>query len=354
MAKAHRKAPDLDKLLAWYDACARVLPWRSRPGDQPDPYHVWLSEIMLQQTTVATVGPYFLKFLDKWPTVHDLASANRDDVLANWAGLGYYARARNLHKCAGEVSALGGRFPDTETGLKELPGIGPYTAAAIASIAFNRSVVPVDGNIERVTARFFALTTPLPDVKPELRSSAQAFVHEKRPGDVAQALMDLGATICKPKSPGCSNCPLNKGCQGLAKGIAPDLPARAPKKQRPSRHAVMFWLTRPDGRVLLQKRPDKGLLGGMLGLPSTDWTEDLITEEDALSAAPVRLKWQQLPGIVGHTFTHFHLDVMVWAGQTSRKAKSEETWLLPDELDDHAVPTLFRKVANHAERSTVS
>jgi A/G-specific adenine glycosylase len=348
MAKSTNRTKAVTDLLAWYDSSARVLPWRSLPGETPDPYHVWLSEIMLQQTTVATVGPYFRKFLDRWPRIEDLAAAKRDDVLANWAGLGYYARARNLHKCAGEVADRGGVFPDTEAGLQDLPGIGPYTAAAIAAIAFNQPVVPLDGNIERVTARWFALTTPLPDVKPELRKKAQAFTHRTRPGDVAQALMDLGATICKPKLPVCNECPISRNCDGHAKEIAADLPKRAPKKQRPTRYSVVFWLENQHGQVLLQQRPDKGLLGGMLGLPSTDWTVADWTEEEAQSAVPARSKWLVLPGSVGHTFTHFHLEMTVWMGETKRTPREGEIWLLPENLKDHAVPTLFRKVARHA------
>jgi A/G-specific adenine glycosylase len=334
-------------LLAWYDQSARVLPWRFRPGQTPDPYHVWLSEIMLQQTTVATVGPYFDKFLKRWPQVSDLAAAELDDVLANWAGLGYYARARNLHKCAVAVAARGGVFPDTEDDLRLLPGIGPYTAAAVAAIAFDRAVVPVDGNIERVTARYFALTTPLPAVKPALHKKAQAFVSDHRPGDIAQALMDLGATICTPRSPACGGCPLAAGCQALKKGIAADLPKRVAKKARPVRQTIMFWLTRADGRGLLEKRPEKGLLGSMLGLPATDWTESDWTEDTARPFAPTRSKWQVLPGTVGHTFTHFHLETSIWQATTSRQAKPDEIWLKPEDFDTHAVPTLFRKVGRH-------
>ena len=347
MAKTIKKPDRVAALLEWYDRAARVLPWRFRPGQTPDPYHVWLSEIMLQQTTVATVGPYFQKFLERWPSVSDLAAADLDDVLANWAGLGYYARARNLHKCAVAVAALGGVFPDTEEALRELPGIGPYTAAAVSAIAFDRAVVPVDGNIERVTARCFALTTPLPAVKPALRKKAQAFVSDHRPGDVAQALMDLGATICSPRNPGCEICPLASGCLALKKGVAADLPKRAAKKPRPVRHAVAFWLIRKDGCVLLQKRPEKGLLGSMLGLPTTDWTETDWSDEDATAFAPGRSKWQSLPGAVGHTFTHFHLETEVWQASTNRRERPDEVWLHPQDFSNHAVPTLFRKMARH-------
>ncbi len=300
---------------------------------------------MLQQTTVATVGPYFAKFLKRWPTVEALAAADLDQVLANWAGLGYYARARNLHKCAVVVAARGGDFPRTETELQELPGIGPYTAAAIGAIAFDLALVPVDGNIERVTARYLAVTGAMPGVKPELRDKAQFFKSDKRPGDVAQALMDLGATICTPRNPDCERCPIHVGCKAQSQGIAADLPKRAAKKPRPVRYATMFWLTRVDGKVLLKKRPEKGLLGSMLGLPTTDWTEE---EDNAPeSCAPAKSKWQAVPETVGHTFTHFHLEVSVLTGKTSRKEKAGEIWLLHEDFKNHAVPTLFRKVAKH-------
>jgi len=351
MARIQKGFDAVTALLTWYDRSARVLPWRSLPGEVADPYHVWLSEIMLQQTTVATVGPYYNKFLERWPRVQDMARADLDDVLANWAGLGYYARARNLHKCAIEVSDRGGVFPDTEEGLQALPGIGPYTAAAISAIAFDRPVVPVDGNIERVTARYFALTTPLPTVKPELRKKARAFVSDHRPGDVAQGLMDLGATVCTPRKPTCPLCPLADQCKGLARGVADDLPKRLAKKPRPVRHAVMFWLTDAEGRVLLRKRPEKGLLGSMLGLPSTDWADQAGTTKEAESYAPAQLKWQALPGTVGHTFTHFHLETSVWTATTKRKPAAGDVWLLPEDLTNHAVPTLFRKVGKHVAGS---
>ena len=345
MANSQHDFAPLAALLTWYDKSARVLPWRARPGRRSDPYHVWLSEIMLQQTTDATVGPYFAKFLKRWPTVEALAAADLDQVLANWAGLGYYARARNLHKCAVVVAARGGDFPRTETELQELPGIGPYTAAAIGAIAFDLALVPVDGNIERVTARYLAVTGAMPGVKPELRDKAQFFKSDKRPGDVAQALMDLGATICTPRNPDCERCPIHVGCKAQSQGIAADLPKRAAKKPRPVRYATMFWLTRVDGKVLLQKRPEKGLLGSMLGLPTTDWTEE---EDNAPeSCAPAKSKWQAVPETVGHTFTHFHLEVSVLTGKTSRKEKAGEIWLLHEDFKNHAVPTLFRKVAKH-------
>ncbi|MEL6768962.1 MAG: A/G-specific adenine glycosylase, partial [Pseudomonadota bacterium] len=266
-------------LLDWYDAHARTLPWRVGPaaraaGERPDPYRVWLSEVMLQQTTVATVTPRFAAFLSRWPDVSALATAPREDVLAEWAGLGYYARARNLHACAAAVAERhDGRFPDTEDGLRALPGIGDYTAAAIAAIAFDRPAVVMDGNIERVMARLFAETAPLPGVKPRLKAHAAILTPQQRPGDHAQALMDLGATICTPKRPACGICPLMEACEGRRLGLAPGLPAKAPKAAKPIRSGTAFVAFDAEGRVGTVLRPDKGLLGGMRALPSTDWAE---------------------------------------------------------------------------------
>ncbi len=266
-----------EAILAWYDRHRRDLPWRAKPGERADPYAVWLSEIMLQQTTVPTVGPYFRRFLARWPRVQDLAAASLDEVLTEWQGLGYYARARNLHKCA-EVVARdhGGRFPDTEEGLLELPGIGAYTAAAIAAIAFDRKATVVDGNVERVMARLNAEATPLPAAKPILRDYAAHFTPGKRAGDYAQAVMDLGATVCTPRQPKCLLCPWSEACAARAEGIAETLPRRAAKAEKPTRRGIAFWLTREgdEGReVLLRRRPEKGLLGGMMEVPSTPWRD---------------------------------------------------------------------------------
>lgn len=350
---------NIARLLDWYDRTARAMPWRSPPGVTPNPYHIWLSEIMLQQTTVATVGPYFDKFLKRWPDVGALATAELDDVLAAWAGLGYYARARNLHKCAQAVAAAGGAFADHEEGLRALPGIGPYTAAAIASIAFDRAVVPVDGNVERVVARLEALEVALPGVKPELRKRAQRFVSSDRPGDVAQALMDLGATVCTPRHPKCADCPLNDSCLGLKKGIAEDLPRRRAKKPRPNRQAVAFWLQRGDGAVLMRRRPERGLLGGMLEIPSTPWRAEAWLSGEVAEHLPAELaelaelEWRAQTGRVGHTFTHFHLDVEVWhldvaVWRADFEGELNGLWIKPDDFENHAVPTLMRKIAAHA------
>jgi A/G-specific adenine glycosylase len=334
-------------LLAWYDRHRRRLPWRAEPGEQVDPYRVWLSEIMLQQTTVATVGPYFRDFLARWPDVQSLAAADLDQVLHAWQGLGYYARARNLHRCARVVvEEHGGKFPDTEEGLRELPGIGAYTAAAIAAIAFNRHATPVDGNIERVTARLFAVRQALPAAKPELRRLAATLTPAKRSGDFAQALMDLGSSVCLVGKPKCLVCPISRGCQALALGIAADLPARSPKRARPLRHGAVFWAVRRDGAVLLQRRPEEGLLGGMMEFPSTGWRAKPWGPAEAIGLAPLSADWKALPGLVRHGFTHFELELRVFTARARANAKG--VWCPIDRLSEMALPTLMKKVANHA------
>ena len=336
-------------LLAWYDRNRRTMPWRAPPGGTPDPYHVWLSEIMLQQTTVAAVGPYFRRFLERWPDVTTLAAAPLDDVLHAWQGLGYYARARNLHRCAGVVARdLGGRFPDTEAALRELPGVGRYTAAAIAAIAFDRRATVVDGNVERVMARRFRVTAPLPDSKGALYDLADSLTPDDRPGDYAQAVMDLGATICTPRSPKCLLCPWSDICAG--RDIAAELPCRAPKKVRPLRRGVAFWLTRGDGAVLLRRRPEKGLLGGMMEVPSTDWREGAPPDQsEAEAAAPLPARnWTMLPGFVAHGFTHFRLELQVLAGTAAADAPPSARWCPIDRLDEQALPTAMKKIVAHA------
>ncbi|MHA3913913.1 A/G-specific adenine glycosylase [Halovulum sp. GXIMD14793] len=328
-----------DDLLTWYDAHARVLPWRVPPGTdiKPDPYLIWLSEVMLQQTTVAAVKSYFETFTTRWPTVRDLAAAEDADVMAAWAGLGYYARARNLLKCARVVTeAYGGAFPDTEEALLTLPGIGPYTAAAIAAIAFDRPAVVMDGNIERVMARLFALDTPLPAAKPCLRDHAASLTPDQRPGDHAQALMDLGATICTPRNPACGICCLRDPCKARAVGNAAELPRKAPKKAKPVRRGIAYFVQRSDGAVLLETRPETGLLGGMLGLPGTDWSDD------PAAAPPIRADWQILPQAVRHTFTHFHLILDLWLTQSDSAVQPDRGTFYqnPDPAD---LPTVMRK-----------
>jgi len=337
-------------ILDWYDGHRRDLPWRARPGEAADPYAVWLSEIMLQQTTVATVGPYFRRFLARWPRVEDLAAADLDDVLREWQGLGYYARARNLHKCAVVVAKEhGGRFPETEEGLRILPGIGAYTAAAIAAIAFDLPAVVVDGNVERVMARLNAEDTPLPSAKPLLREYAARLTPGTRAGDYAQAVMDLGATVCTPRQPKCLLCPWNTACAARAEGIAETLPRRAARAQKPTRRGTAFWLTR-DGEegcdVLLRRRPEKGLLGGMMEVPSTPWSEDGPAK--ALDHAPVSAEWRALDGVVKHTFTHFHLELTVLTATVRDARDVDGLWWPLDRLQEQALPTVMKKVVRHA------
>ena len=312
---------------------------------RPDPYRVWLSEIMLQQTTVATVGPYFDRFMARWPNISALAAASLDEVLQLWQGLGYYARARNLHACARAViDRHGGVFPEEIETLRALPGIGDYTAAAIAAIAFDRREAAIDGNVERVIARLFAVREPLPAAKPRLAALAAALVPEQRAGDFAQAQMDLGATICTPRRPRCVLCPWRACCAAAASGMAEVLPARAEKPERPLRHGVAFWLTRADGAVLLRRRPERGLLGGMIEIPSTPWRTVPWTFAEAVQIAPVTAAWLPLPGTVRHGFTHFQLELAVVSGVGT----TEGLWSRVERLGDHALPTLMKKVARHA------
>jgi A/G-specific adenine glycosylase len=334
-----------DALMRWYDVHARALPWRVGPrdlaeGTRPDPYAVWLSEVMLQQTTVAAVRDYFHRFTARWPTVTDLARAEDADVMAAWAGLGYYARARNLLKCARVVAAEhGGIFPETEAGLRTLPGIGPYTAAAIAAIAFDRPAAVLDGNIERVMARLFAVTEPLPGSKERLRALAARLTPERRPGCHAQALMDLGATICTPRSPACGICPLLPGCEGRRQGIAADLPAKSPKKAKPVRQGIAYLARRADGALLLETRPPSGLLGGMLGWPGTEWAEDAPAPAPPLSA-----DWRD-PGLeVRHTFTHFHLRLSLRLADVAPDiAPARGAFVAREAFRPASLPTVMRK-----------
>ncbi|WP_108485269.1 A/G-specific adenine glycosylase [Oceaniglobus ichthyenteri] len=341
-------------LLDWYDANARTMPWRVPPQDRaaglrPDPYRIWLSEVMLQQTTVAAVRDYFTRFTARWPTVADLAAADDGDVMAEWAGLGYYARARNLLKCARAVVAdHGGDFPDTHADLIKLPGIGPYTAAAIAAIAFDRPETVVDGNVERVMARLFAVQTPLPPAKRELTAHASRLTPQTRAGDYAQAVMDLGATICTPKSPACGICPWMAPCAARHAGIAADLPRKLPKQAKPTRHGIAYVARRTDGALLLERRPDTGLLGGMLGWPGAPWGDT------AQEHPPLAADWHD-PGLhVRHTFTHFHLILAIRTANVPQDATPTTGHF----IDKHAfrptdLPTVMRKVWD-ATRATFS
>jgi A/G-specific adenine glycosylase len=359
-------APDRPALLlGWYDRHRRRLPWRPLPGVSPDPYRVWLSEIMLQQTTVQAVGPYFEKFLLKWPSVAALGGASLDDVLRMWAGLGYYSRARNLHACAVVVKRdHGGEFPDTEDGLRALPGIGTYTAAAIAAIAFGRHTMPVDGNIERVASRLFAVEEPLPKSKPLIRQLASTLLAstgegdaktragdaKTRAGDSAQALMDLGSTICTPKRPVCALCPLNDSCAARSRGDQETFPRKAPKKAGKLRRGAAFVVTRGDA-LLVRTRAEKGLLGGMTEVPTSDW---LAAQDDkaALKQAPALkgvARWHRKVGVVTHVFTHFPLELVVYTASVPARQRAPlgMRWVPIATLPDEALPTVMRKVIAH-------
>jgi len=352
-------------LLEWYDRHRRVLPWRPPAGQKPDAYAVWLSEIMLQQTGVKTVGPYFEKFLARWPDVTALGRASLDDVLRMWAGLGYYSRARNLHACA--VAVLrdhGGAFPDTEEGLRALPGIGPYTAAAIAAIAFDRRTMPVDGNIERVVSRLFAVEETLPQAKPVIQKLASTLLgdsragdeksragdEKSRAGDSAQALMDLGASICTPKRPACSLCPLSEACAARQRGDQESFPRKAPKKSGELRRGAAFVVTRGD-ELLVRSRPEKGLLGGMTEVPGSDWRA-AQEDEAALAQAP-RLngvtRWHRKLGVVTHVFTHFPLELVVYTAQVPARTRAPKDmrWVPIATLGGEALPNVMRKVIAH-------
>lgn len=340
-------------VLAWYDRHRRALPWRAASGEPSDPYAVWLSEIMLQQTTVAAVKPYFAAFLKRWPDVGSLAAAPLDEVMRQWAGLGYYSRARNLHACAQAiVERFGGRFPDNEAALRALPGLGPYTAAAIAAIAFGRRAVVVDGNVERVVARLFAIETPMPAAKPLIRERAAEITPEHRAGDYAQAMMDLGATICTPKQPACAICPLSVPCEGRATGEPARFPVKAPKTVRPRRRGAAFYVRRDDGAVLVRTRPQKGLLGGMTEIPGTPWSADFI-EGSALDLAPLTARYRRLSGSVEHVFTHFALQLFIYVGEveTGRAAPDGCRWAPAERLDEEALPSLMRKVIESVRRA---
>jgi A/G-specific adenine glycosylase len=337
------------RLLAWYDKNRRVLPWRAREGEAPDPYRVWLSEIMLQQTTVAAVGRYYRDFLLRWPDVRALSAASLDEVRGAWAGLGYYSRARNLHRSAQIVARdFGGVFPHDVAGLRKLPGIGAYTAGAIAAIAFDAREAAVDANAERVIARYFAIEEPLPKAKAELRARAQSLVPERRAGDFAQALMDLGALICTPKRPACTQCPWAADCRARARGIAESLPRKLEKPERPLKRGAAFVVRDRHGAILLVKRPEEGLLGGMLQPPLGPWSGTLPSRNEALAQAPFGAEWERRPGLVRHAFTHFELEIVVWRAEVSPRGKREGLWLAPHELAHAALPTLMRKILAHA------
>ncbi len=346
--KSVLRTPDPQLLLRWYDQSARTLPWRVPPGAPApaNPYYVWLSEIMLQQTTVAAVTAYFNRFTHDYPTVADLAAAPLDDILTRWAGLGYYARARNLHKCANVIMTdHGGRFPETEAILLTLPGIGPYTAAAITSIAFGKRAVVVDGNVERVISRLFRVQTPLPQAKPAIRAHAETLTPTKDCGDFAQAMMDLGATICTPTSPRCNACPWSAACEAYNANDAATYPRKAPKAVRPVRYGLAFWLE-ANGHVWLRRRAPKGLLGGMTEVASSNWSSDYDFDV-ALRSAPIEAKWQRVEGRTVHIFTHFQLELDVVRAVLPHRMNVETGFWHPiSAIADAGLPTALRKVAD--------
>ena len=347
--KRRRSSDVADLLLAWYDANRRALPWRAAPGVKPDPYAVWLSEIMLQQTTVATVDGYYRRFLARWPDVGALAAAPTEDVLAEWAGLGYYARARNLVACARVVvETHGGRFPDTEAALLDLPGVGPYTAAAIAAIAFDTPCVAVDGNVERVAGRLFAIGTPAPRLKRAIREKMTPLAPASRAGDFVQALMDLGSGVCTPRAPRCGICPLARFCAAAREGAPERYPIKAPKPEKPRRRAAIF-ICRRGAATLLVRAPEKGLFGGMLVFPSTPLTRD-VAPGDWLEFAPRPAQWRALEGEIAHVFTHFALGAQVLMARVGPRAAPPPgaRWVSCDMLACAGLPTLMRKAALHA------
>ena len=359
---AKQGSPNPAALLSWFDRHRRVLPWRAPPGEVADPYLVWLSEIMLQQTTVTAVAPYYMRFVARFPSVTELAQADIEDVLKLWAGLGYYARARNLHACA-KVILTRGAFPNREEELLGLPGIGSYTAAAIAAIAFDRQASPVDGNVERVVARLFAVEQELPNAKPTIRKLAAALAPVRRPGDFAQAMMDLGATVCTPKAPACGRCPFAGTCVARKRGDAETFPRKKKKREGHLRRGAAFVAIRADGHVLVRRRAPKGLLGGMTEVPTTEWIADFDAARalaEAPQFAPVRgtdtdmasraVSWRRVPGVVTHVFTHFPLELVVLRARLPKSAIAPDGmyWIAREDIAGAALPSVMRKVLAHA------
>lgn len=348
-SKTKKAVPVYNMLLEWYDGHRRYLPWRAESPMAANPYHVWLSEIMLQQTTVVTVTPYFKKFIERWPRLDDLARTNPDNVMRLWAGLGYYRRARMLHQCAQTVrDEYGGEFPRTEQELIKLPGFGPYTAAAVAAIAFDKKANVVDGNVERVMARLFAIEQPLPKAKKILKEKAASLLPNKRFGDYAQALMDLGATVCTPRSPKCDLCPIQKFCQAKKLNIQTELPRKRRKTAKPARHAIAYVMTDSTGRVFLRQRPDKGLLGGMMEVPSSPWESASPAKTDLLRHQPAPLSWDLCDGNVRHVFSHFDLSIRVARAKAGKKKIGQGRWVAEKDLPNEALPSVMRKILRHA------
>lgn len=340
-------------LLAWYDTHKRVMPWRGQDGQRPEPYHVWLSEVMLQQTTVTAVHDYFLDFISRWPDVKTLARADRDDVMQAWAGLGYYTRARNLHKCAQNVAEdYDGQFPGDEKELQKLPGIGPYTAAAIAAIAFDRPTVAVDGNVERVGARLFEITTPFPDAKPVVHDKVRTLYYGiQRPGDFVQAMMELGATICRPKSPQCLLCPVRHHCHAFADAMTGALPRKKAKRAKPRKYGFVYIIQNREGYYLQEKRPQNGLLGGMPGLPHSTFDRKTSACEapSILFNNDIEIEALGDQHFITHSFTHFDLTLLICTGIAGNASINNEAfyWVAPDNFTEKGMPRLFQKVLKY-------
>jgi len=345
---ALKPRPLARRLLAWWDVNRRDLPWRVAPGEAPDPYKVWLSEVLLQQTTAAAVAPYYGRFLARWPRVEALAAASLDEVIEAFAGLGYYARARNLHACAQEIARRGGRFPDNEAGLRALPGVGAYTAAAVAAIAFGEEAAAIDGNVARIMARVTALPTPWPQARAAIAAATAALVPADRPGDFAQALMDLGAMVCRPRNPDCAACPLGADCAAARAGEPESYPRRAAAKTRPVRFGAAYFAVRRDGAFLARRRPPKGLLGATLELPGPPWRT--VEDGGASQARPFAARWRRLPGQVEQVFTHFTLRLTVYV--TTIAAVPRESgdlfWVAADEAERAGFSSVMLKAIGHA------
>ena len=345
-----RRNAIVERTLRWWDRNRRELPWRAGPGETPDPYRVWLSEVLLQQTTAQAATPYFQTFLDKWPTVQDLAAASTEAVIGAFAGLGYYSRARNLHDCAKAIARRGGRFPDQEAELRALPGVGDYTAAAIAAIAFGRQAAPIDGNIARILARLLALDHPVAQAKAEIRAAAFELAPSRRAGDFAQALMDIGAAICRPRSPLCAACPLSEDCAARRSGAPQAFPRPPTGRPKPSRAGAAFFARRSDGAFLARRRPPRGLLASTVELPGTAWTNE-GPGEYWRSDVPVAACWRRLPGAVEQTFTHFALRLTVFVACFDGSAPAGLFWVAPDAVAEAGLSNVMRKAVVHAMRN---
>jgi A/G-specific adenine glycosylase len=349
-SEAKRKAI-VARTLAWWDRCRRTLAWRAEPGEIPDPYRVWLSEVLLQQTTAQAATPYYQAFIARWPEIEDLALAPIEDVMSAFAGLGYYSRARNLHACAKEIARRGGTFPSEETELRALPGVGAYTAAAIAAIAFGRQTTPVDGNIARILARLLSLEKPIARARAELATAAGALAPSRRAGDFAQALMDIGAILCRPRNPACGLCPLAEDCAAFRAGVPEVYPRRAEGKAKQQRQGAVFFARRSDGAFLARRRPPRGLLASTIELPGTPWTSK--NPDDGLAgAAPVEARWRRLPGDVEQVFTHFALRLAVYAAEFEGGAPADCFWVKPDAIGAAGFSSMMRKAVKHALTQT--